>query len=89
MTTLTSLTNIEMAESRTPSIRDGFNGAADASLLERYAQLLGMQNGKVTVQATRHTRALLHRAGLRRVRLMDSYEVRVERDRFNRLQLAA
>ncbi len=72
-----------------PSLKDGFNGAGDASVLERYAQLFGMAAGKVTVQATRATKALLHRAGLRRVRLMMSYEVPVMRDRFNRLQLAA
>lgn len=71
-----------------PSLNDGFNGAGDASLLERYAELLGMQAGKVTVQATRATRALLHRAGFRRVRLMNSYEVPVMRDQLNRLQVA-
>lgn len=83
MTALTTLTAL------TPSLRDGFNGAADASTLERYEAIFGMQDGKVTVQATPATRGLLRRAGLRRVRRMDSYEVRVMRDRFNRLQLAA
>lgn len=74
---------------QSPSLQDGFRGARDASLLERYEQLFGLFDGRVPVQATRFTRSLLRRAGLRRIRLMDTYEVPVTRDRFNRLQLAA
>jgi hypothetical protein len=72
-----------------PSLNDGFNGARDASLLERYAECLGIADGKITVQAVQATKALLHRAGFRRTRTHDSYEVPVMRDRFNRWQIAA
>lgn len=70
-----------------PSLRDGFNGARDASLLERYADILGEVGGNITVQCVRATRSLLKRAGFQRTRTHDSYEVAVMRDRFNRWQL--
>lgn len=74
----------------TPSLSDGFNGAGDAVALERAAAVPASVTPKtVHVQCTRSTKGLLKRAGLRRTRLMDSYEVRVMRDRFGRLQLAA
>ena len=44
--------------------------------------------GIVSVQCTPRTRDTLRRAGLRRLVMFARYEVRVVRDRFNRLQLA-
>ncbi len=72
-----------------PSLNDGFHGASDASLLERYAASLGMRDGKITVQAVAATKPLLRRAGFCRTRTHDSYEVPVMLDRFNRWQIAA
>ena len=88
MTTLTTLTNDAMAEACSPSLRDGFNGARDASLLERYESCLGMSGGKITVQAVVATKSLLKRAGFKRTQTHDSYEVPVMRDRFGRWQIA-
>jgi len=68
-------------------MQDGFNGARDASLLERYAAILGEVGGKITVQCVSATKSLLKRAGIKRTRTHDSYEVAVIRDRFNRWQL--
>jgi hypothetical protein len=44
--------------------------------------------GVVSVQCTQRTRDTLRRAGLSRCVMFARYEVRVVRDRFNRLQLA-
>lgn len=79
-------------DSASPSLLDGFNGAADARHLEWYAGQLTsreeLARGVVFVQCTRQTRELLRRAGHKRCMMHDPYEVRVVRDRFNRLQLA-
>lgn len=73
----------------TPSLNDGFNGARDASLLARYEACLGMAGGKITVQSVVATKSLLKRAGFKRTRTHDSYEVPVVRDRFGRWQITA
>ena len=71
------------------SLQDGFGGASDASLLERYEALFGLRGDKILVQSVAATKSLLRRAGFRRTRTHDSYEVPVMRDRFNRWQIAA
>jgi len=68
-----------------PSLLDGFMGARDARLL---AAGTFAARGVVSVQCTQRTRDTLRRAGLSRCVMFARYEVRVVRDRFNRLQLA-
>ncbi len=76
----------------TPSLADGYNGASDASILERYAELITtpeqLEAGIVVVQCTERTKSLLHRAGYRRTTTFDSYQVHVIKDWMGRLQLA-
>ncbi len=75
-----------------PSLLDGFHGAGDARHLEAYSKSITtaaeLRAGRVMVQCTHATRPLLRRAGWKRTELMHHYEVRVIRDRFERLQLA-
>lgn len=66
---------------------DGFNGAREAAILDRYSDA-GATSGTVHVQAVGDTRALLRRAGVRRITTHAYYPVAVVRDHFNRLQLA-
>ena len=74
-----------------PSLLDGFNGAGDARRLEAYKSITTpaeLRSGRVMVQCTRDTRGMLKRAGWKHTELMNTYEVAVITDRFNRLQLA-
>jgi hypothetical protein len=75
-----------------PSLLDGFHGAGDARRLESYSKSITtpaeLRSGRVMVQCTRDTRGMLKRAGWQHTELMNTYEVRVIIDRFNRLQLA-
>jgi hypothetical protein len=77
-----------MLEKNSPSMQDGFNGAADASILAFWADktLITISTG-VMVQCTKKTRDLLKRAGFSRCRTHDFYPVRVCCDGFGRLQL--
>ena len=69
---------------------DGFHGARDASILERYADPIpaGATSAIVHVQAVGETRTLLRRAGVKHIRTHAFYPVPVERDQYARLQLA-
>lgn len=69
-----------------PSMGDGFGGAQDAALLERYDH--DEEISCVHVQATFGTRKLLRRAGFSRTYLNRFYAVPVVRDGFGRLQIA-
>ncbi|WP_395739328.1 hypothetical protein [Prosthecobacter sp.] len=74
-----------------PSLNDGYNGARDARLLGRAAGPLasGVTPKTVKVICTADSRAMLKRGGHSRPVAGVAYVVRVMRDRFERLQLAA
>lgn len=73
---------------QSPSVADGFGGARDAVILQASAgNTLGTPS-VLYVRCTVRTKDLLHRAGFRRTRMLDSYPVRVMRDGLGRLQLA-
>lgn len=82
----------KLGEPVTPSLADGFNGACDASILERYAELITtpeqLAEGIVIVQCVERTKSLLKRAGYRRTTIHDSYAVHVVKDWLGRLQIA-
>jgi hypothetical protein len=70
-----------------PSLQDGFNGASDAAVLELHD--FDPEIMSVHVQATRRSKSLLKRAGVKRITMHQFYSVRVIKDeKFNRLQLA-
>lgn len=73
-------------EAASPSLRDGFNGARDARLLDTYADD-GAFRAVVHMQCTDRTRGLLKRAGIKRGIAGQFYPVTVLQDRFGRLQL--
>ena len=78
-----------MNSTPSPSLQDGYHGAADASILEYWAAVPASVTPKtVNVQCTAKTKSLLKRAGWNRTRTFNNYPVAVMRDAFGRLQLA-
>lgn len=72
-----------------PSLKDGFNGALDEAILRGAGGSAGyVTPQKMRLICTKRTKPLLHRAGIKRTRMFEAYTVRVQRDRFGRLQLA-
>lgn len=74
-----------------PSMHDGYNGARDARLLGEYGRIRETRNGVITmdVQALPATRELLHRAGVKRIRMGDRHTIHAMHDaKYTRFLLA-
>lgn len=69
-----------------PSLEDGFNGARDAAIFERYDY--DPEIGAAHVQVVSGTKDLLRRAGINKARMGTFRAVPVARDDFGRLQIA-
>lgn len=86
---MTTTDRIDLSDS--PSMRDGYNGACDARLLQQYGRIQSVSCGVITmdVQALPATRELLRRAGVKRPSMGDRYTVRAVREAlYTRLLLA-